>query len=377
MSVIPGLEDVAIKYTSLTSIDGQKGILRYRGYDIKDLAYNAEYEEIVHLMFYGELPRHDELERTKKNIAEGYKVPDFVIQVIRTLSSDSDAVAMMETAFGAMATTEKNFAWSKEKDKEIALRIVGSTARVVAEIYRRKRDMPPSTIHEKSGNYSESFLNMCFGNINEKEKIDAMNKALILYVDHEVPASTTAALVASSTLSDMYSSITAALAALKGPLHGGAAEAAYNQFLQIGSPNNVEEWFKKNVMEGKKRLMGFGHRVYKTYDPRMLIFKEIAKKSISDEEGKKLLTVAEKLEELGVKQFSSKGIYPNTDFYSGLVFRYIGFPVDMFTALFALARVTGWLAHIMEYVEDQHRLIRPRAIYTGPERREYVPIEKR
>jgi len=205
-----------------------------------------------------------------------------------------------------------------------------------------------------------------------------MDAALILYTDHEVPASTTAGLVASSTFSDMYSCIVAALAALKGPLHGGAAEEAFKQFVEIGSPDKVDEWFKINIVEGRKRLMGFGHRVYKTYDPRAKIFKKLAQQlSQENPEIKKYLEIAERLEKLGIETFGSKGIYPNTDFYSGIVFYGLGFPIYMYTALFALSRTLGWLAHFIEYVEEQHRLIRPRALYVGPEYKHYVPIDKR
>ncbi|MEM4313441.1 MAG: citrate/2-methylcitrate synthase, partial [Thermoplasmata archaeon] len=210
--------------------------------------------------------------------------------------------------------------------------------------------------------------------------VDAMNTALILYIDHEVPASTTAGLVAVSTLTDIYSGVTAALSALKGPLHGGAAEAAIAQFAEIGDESKIDDWFKNNILSGNRRLMGFGHRVYKTYDPRAKIFKNIAESlSRNNEEANKLFRIAKKLEELGIKQYGSKGIYPNTDYYSGIVYMSIGFPLrnNIYTGLFALSRITGWQAHFIEYVEEQHRLIRPRAVYKGPEPRPFVPIEKR
>ncbi|SMD30217.1 citrate synthase [Picrophilus oshimae DSM 9789] len=373
MSISLGLEDVFIKYTSLTSIDGEKGELRYRGYDIKDLVEHCSFEEVAYLMFYGELPKRDELEHFKSNVMKNYKIPENVKNIIKNMPRDGDALAIMEAAFAALSTEE--YTWEKERDREKAAEIMGRALGIVSAVFRY-RDGREIKDPENKG-YAEAFLNACFDSGIDEDKIKAMNAALILYIDHEVPASTTAALVASSTLSDMYSCVTAAIAALKGPLHGGAAEAAYKQFLAIKSPENVDSWFNENILNNKKRLMGFGHRVYKTYDPRMLIFKELARKNAKTDEQKKILELAERLEALGVKNFGQKKIFPNTDYYSGIVFNEIGFPLYMFTTLFALSRVVGWVAHISEYVESEERLIRPRAIYIGPEKRDVVPIDKR
>lgn len=370
-----GLENVIIKATSLTYIDGETGILRYRGYNIEDLVSNASYEEVIHLMLYGELPTTEQLNKVKEKINENYDLPPAVIRVLEELPHDADAIAMMETAFSVLATYY-NYPWKKGENKERALEIIAKTSSIVANIYRIKEGLKPR-IPEPSDSYARSFLRASFGREPSQKEVEAMNAALILYADHEVPASTTAALVASSTLSDMYSCIVAALAALKGPLHGGAAEAAFNQFLEIKDPSNVEKWFNENIIQGKKRLMGFGHRVYKTYDPRARIFKKYAEELAATEDAKRYLEIAKKVEEIGLIHFAEKKIYPNTDFYSGIVFYELGFPVYMFTALFALSRVLGWLAHIIEYVEEQHRLIRPRALYVGPLKRDFVPLRNR
>ncbi len=377
MSVVSkGLENVIIKTTSLTFIDGEKGILRYRGYDINDLVKYGSYEETIYLMLYGKLPTSNELEKLKQKINEEYEVPQEVIDVIYLMPRDADTIGLLELATAALASLDKNFKW-KENDKEKAISIMAKMSTIVANVFRRKEGNKPK-IPEPSDSYAKSFLAASFSKDPTPEEINAMDKALVLYTDHEVPASTTAALVACSTLSDMYSSLTAALAALKGPLHGGAAEEAFKQFLEIKDPNNVDNWFNEKIIKQKNRLMGFGHRVYKTYDPRAKIFKELATTLIAhNNEAKKYFEIAQKLEDLGIKNFGSKGIYPNTDFYSGIVFYALGFPVYMFTALFALSRTLGWLAHIIEYVEEQHRLIRPRALYIGPESLQYVPISKR
>ncbi|ADX84018.1 citrate synthase [Saccharolobus islandicus] len=377
MSVVSkGLENVIIKVTNLTFIDGEKGILRYRGYNIEDLVNYGTYEETIYLMLYGKLPTKKELNDLREKLNEEYEVPQEVLDSIYLMPRDADAIGLLEVGTAALASIDKNFKW-KENDKEKAISIIAKMATLVSNVYRRKEGNKPR-IPEPSDSFAKSFLLASLAREPTAEEINAMDKALILYTDHEVPASTTAALVAASTLSDMYSSLTAALAALKGPLHGGAAEEAFKQFVEIGDPNRVEMWFNDKIINQKNRLMGFGHRVYKTYDPRAKIFKELASTLIErNSEAKKYFEIAQKLEELGIKQFSSKEIYPNTDFYSGIVFFALGFPVYMFTALFALSRTLGWLAHIIEYVEEQHRLIRPRALYVGPEHQEYVPIDKR
>lgn len=371
-----GLEGVVIKLTSLTFIDGIKGVLRYRGYDINDLVENSSYEEVVYLMLYGELPTRKQLDELKARINESYEVPEQVINVIYSLPRGSDAIGMMEAAFSVMASIYDP-KWDRAKDRETAVEIIAKAATVVANVYRAKEGLPPKS-PRPSDSYSRSFLEAAFDREITGQEVKAMDSALIVYADHEVPASTTAGLVAASTLSDMYSSVVAALAALKGPLHGGAAEEAFRQFVEIGSPEMVEEWFERNIIGGKKRLMGFGHRVYKTYDPRAKIFKRLADElSRRSGEARRYFEVAQRLEELGIKELGHKGVYPNVDYYSGIVFYSLGFPAYMYTALFALARTLGWVAHFIEYVEEQHRLIRPRAVYIGPEHREYVPIDRR
>ncbi|EZQ11241.1 MULTISPECIES: citrate synthase [Acidianus] len=369
-----GLENVFIKATSLTYVDGEEGVLRYEGYDINDLVNHCSFEEVIHLMLYGDLPTKEKLAEVKNRLNQSYSVPSSVIRIMEDLPHNAEAISMMETAFGGLSCFY-GVPWDKAKNKERAIEIIAKAATVTANVYRIKEGLKPR-IPDPSDSYVESFLEATFSRRPSEKEIAAMNAALILYTDHEVPASTTAALVASSTLSDMYSCIVAALAALKGPLHGGAAEAAYQQFKEIEEPDNVEKWFNEKVIAGKKRLMGFGHRVYKTYDPRSKIFKNYAMK-LANGENRKYLDIAIKLEELGLKEFSKRGIYPNVDFYSGIVFSSLGFPDYMFTPLFALARTLGWLAHIIEYVEEQHRLIRPRALYIGPEKRDYIPLDVR
>jgi citrate synthase (EC 2.3.3.1) len=367
--ISPGLENVYIKYTELTYIDGQKGIMRYRGYDINDLAEKSSFEKVSYLMLYGKFPDDSELKDFKKRINDHLVLDSYLKDILKSLPERSDSLGILQTLLSARASEESNYKYTKENDREKIPEILGSILSMVANIYRAKSGN--NIIDPEHGeNYAETFLKACFGSV-DKDKVKAMDSALILYMDHEIPASTTAALVTASTLSDMYSSLASAIAALRGPLHGGAAEGAYRQFLEIGTPDKVDKWFSENILNGKRRLVGFGHRVYRTYDPRLKTFKKYADILSTTEEQKNILEIAKKLEENGVKAFGSKGIYTNTDFYSGMVFNAIGFPVDMFTTLFGLSRISGILAHITEYVETQERLIRPRAIYRGPGERKY------
>ncbi len=375
MEVSNGLEDVCIKKTGLTFIDGEKGILRYRGYDISDLVRQCSFEEVCCLMLFGELPDREKLADFNSSVQAGYVLPDYARRVISSLPKDADALSVFETAFASLSCGEEHFVWNRENVAKKAPEALGRASAVVSAAFRHMSGKEMKT-PAPTESYARSFLLACFDGELSKRAVTVMNSALVLYADHEVPASTTAALVSCSTLSDMYSSIAAAVAALKGPLHGGAAEAAYSQFLDIGSPQRVDEWFRKNVIEHRHRLMGFGHRVYRTYDPRMALFKSMASElSVSDED-KRILEIAEKLEKLGVEHFSPKHIYPNTDYYSGAAFKGIGFPVHMFTALFALSRTVGWIAHMSEYIENGGRIMRPRAIYTGPEPRIPGPVSQ-
>jgi citrate synthase len=303
-----GLEDVIIKETSLTYIDGVNGILRYRGYNIEDLVNYSSFEEVIYLMLYGNLPNKSQLEEVREKLYRNFDVPKEVISMIYSLPKGSNAVGILESAFGMLASIYDP-KWDKSTDRDLAISIISKAATITANIYRAKEGLKPKIVEPKK-NFAESFLNTVFEKSFSNDEVKAMDAALILYVDHEVPASTTAGLVASSTLSDMYSCVVAALAALKGPLHGRAAEDAFNQFVEINSEDKVESWFEEKIIKGKNRLMGFGHRVYKTYDPRAKIFKYYSEKlSKNNSQANIYYKIASKLEEIGIKNFSDKKIY--------------------------------------------------------------------
>ncbi|WP_449462333.1 citrate/2-methylcitrate synthase [Tardisphaera miroshnichenkoae] len=374
----PGLEQVYIKPTKLTYIDGEAGELRYLGYNIKDIiAAGARAEEIQYAFLHGSLPNREELQRFVELIESGYDLPDYVVDAITSLPRSSDAVGMQSSAIASLAAVS-DLSWSHEKKKDFFAVMLGQMSAITAVSLRHaigKRPKLPSP----GGTYAESFLTALSGEKPAEAKAKAMNDSVILYMDHEVPASTTAGLVTASTLADPYSSVLSALSALRGPLHGGATEGVMSQLREIGDPSSVETWFRENVLSGKRRLMGFGHRVYKSYDPRALAFKSMALELATDSDTTRLLSIALKLEELGLKSLGGKRIYPNADFYSPIVYACIGIPCSRgsYTAVFALSRLAGWLAHFDEYLSFGGRIIRPRALYVGSEKRPFPPPAER
>ncbi|MGC8673555.1 MAG: citrate synthase [Thermoprotei archaeon] len=376
--VIKGLEDVNIKWTRLTSVDGEKGILRYVGYDIEEIVdKRASAEEIQYLFLNGELPTGEELERFKEKLEEGYDLPDYVIDSITGMPRSSDVVGLQMQGMSSLAATS-HLGWNAESNRDLAAKVIGQMAAITSVSIRHVLGKKPE-LPWRSDGFSKSFLRAVFDKEPTEKQAWAMNTVNVLYMDHEVPASTTAGLVAVSTLADLYSGVVAALAAFKGPMHGGAVDQVVRQLIDIGDPENVEEWFNKNVVLEKKKLMGFGHRVYKTYDPRARILRSVADSVALTGDSARLLQVAKALEKLGISTMGTRGIYPNADFYSGLVYMGIGFPPSngIYPALFAVSRVTGWIAHFIEYVENQHRLIRPRAVYVGPGERKFPALAER
>ena len=339
--VIKGLEDVNIKWTRLTSVDGEKGILRYVGYDIEEIVdKRASAEEIQYLFLNGELPTGEELERFKEKLEEGYDLPDYVINSITGMPRSSDVVGLQMQGMSSLAATS-HLGWNAESNRDLAAKVIGQMAAITSVSIRHVLGKKPELPWGSDG-FSKSFLRAVFDKEPTEKQAWAMNTVNVLYMDPEVPASTSAGLVAVSTLADLYSGVVAALAAFKGPMHGGAVDQAVQQLIDIGDPENAEEWFNKNVVLGKKKLMGFGHRVYKTYDPRARILGSVADLVALTGDSARLLQVAKALEKLGISTMGTRGIYPNADFYSGLVYMGIGFPPSngIYPALFAISRVS-------------------------------------
>lgn len=373
--IIHGLEDVLVKTTSISDIDGKKGILWYRGYNINDLAKYSNFEEVAYLIFNGRLPTKAELESFKSMLAKERDLPDEVISTIRVLAPRAHPMHVLEAAVAGLAAFDPDINDnSQEANFRKAVRLTAKLPSIIAAHYRFSRKLEYIKPKE-SLSHSANFLYMMFGTEPDATSTKAIDLYLVLHIDHEVPASTFGTLVAISTWTDLYSAIVAGIATLKGPLHGGANEAAMKQYLEIGSPDKARPYVEKMLGEGK-RLMGVGHRVYKAYDPRAKIYKELVKELSQSKGNMTYYNIASEVEAVVLEKLASKYLYPNIDFWSGIAMYLLGIPYEYYTPIFAMSRVVGWSAHAMEYL-NQHRLFRPRACYVGPHDVPYVPMEKR
>lgn len=371
MELKKGLEDVPVAETSITYIDGELGRLFYRGYPIAELAENSNFEETSFLLWYGYLPKRKELEEFKRVMAEERKIPQKIVDLLRSFSKDVTPIDVIRTGV-SMLGAELSRSDGDNIIKSIG--IVSKMATMAAYYYRIKNDMEIIEPREDLS-HAQNFLYMVKGEKPSDEETKAMDVALVIHMDHEMNASTFACMVVVSTLSDIYSGVVAGMSALKGPLHGGANSEALKMFLEIGSPEKATEYVIDRVSK-RQRIMGFGHRVYKAYDPRAKILKKYAK-IVSENKGLgNLYEIAERVEDVGVKMLGQRGIFPNVDFYSGLLFYSFGFSPDFYPVIFSVGRVVGWTAHAIEYLQD-NRIIRPVAIYTGDLGRHYVDIDRR
>lgn len=370
-----GLENVPIKTTVLSSIDGEKGKLYYVGYAIEELVENSSYEEVCYLLLNRRLPRKEELEQFEKKLKAERKLPSQVYDFLDKIPVTVPLISVLRLGVDLLALydedVEKNDASTK---LDVAIRIISRMATFLAAAYRVRQGLRPVTPSDELS-HAANFLYMATGRKPTSLESKIMDVAFILHAEHELPASTTAALVVASTLSDLYSAVSAGVGALKGPLHGGANEKALDMLQAIGVPEKAEEYIDRELAS-KRRIMGFGHRVYRNFDPRALIFKRYLEELSAMKSDWSLLRVTQKVEEVMVSRLGSKSIFPNIDLYSGSVFHLLGLSREIFTPIFAVSRSVGWIAHVLEYWED-NRLIRPRAVYTGPTPRAYVPIDKR
>jgi len=362
-----GLEDVVTGQSSICFIDGVQGRLLYRGYDIVDLAPKSTYEETAFLLWNGHLPTLSELHTFSSELNAKRGVPDGVLSIIAGLPANCDAMDALRVGVAALGIYDDPMYQPQEKAQSIAAKL----ATLVAAIHRHKHDQEILAPRDGLG-YAANLLYMVTGEKPSKDDERLMDALLILHADHELNASTFAARVIASTLSDVYSAVTGAVGALKGPLHGGANEKVIEMTIEIGTPENAESYVDA-MLAKRQKITGFGHRVYKTMDPRAAILKDMAQKFIKTEKERKVFQILEKTEEM-MKTW--KNLYPNVDLYSGLALNHVGIPSYLFTPVFAVGRAPGWLAHILEQYAD-NRLIRPRAEYIGPTQAEYVSIEHR
>ena len=366
---VKGLEGIVAADTKLSSVNGEKGILRYCGYNIDDLAFDTTFEETICLLYDTELPNKDRLDEMTKRIGEARVLPKEVIKVITELSGKTSPMSTLRTVVSSLGHFEKNVPLNELPPK--ALRLVGQISTAVAIIHRLREGLPLIEADPERG-HAEDFLRMLHGKEPTKIQIQALNLYLILLADHGFNASTFSARVTAGTLANMHSAITSAVGTLSGPLHGGANEKAMEMIIEVGKVKNASN-FIENALNTKQKIMGFGHRVYKVDDARKSHLKGMAKKLWEERGNMELFNVSEEIE----KQVKSrKQIITNVDFYSAPLLYGLDIPTDLFTPLFAMSRVAGWTAHVLEQYRN-NRLIRPRARYVGTIDRTFRPIEQR
>jgi citrate synthase len=381
----PAYLSTAACRSAITYLDGEAGILRYRGYPIEQLAEKSTFLEVAYLLLNGDLPNEAQLAQWKHDVTHHTMIHENMRKrFVDGFHYDAHPMGMFVSALAALGTFypgAKDVFDDATLDKQI-LRLIAKTPTIAAMCYRFSTGLP-FVSPNNSLDFAANFLNMMF-RIGDDFSVDpvlakAMDLLFILHADHEQNCGTTAMRVVGSSNADPYSASAAAASALYGPLHGGANEAVVRMLAEIGSLDNVPA-FIQSVKDGKGRLMGFGHRVYKNYDPRAKIIKKAAY-DVFERTGKNpLLDIALKLEEVALSDeyFVKRKLYPNVDFYSGLIYQALGFPVDMFTVLFAIPRTAGWLAHYAELLKDpEQKISRPRQLYTGADVRDYVPMSAR
>jgi citrate synthase len=385
MSYDPGFANTAVTRSSITYIDGDKGILRYRGYPIEQLAEKGNYLETAYLVIFGKLPTAPILAAWDKDIRYHYLLHTNIQNLIGTFRYDAHPMSVFISSVASLATLYPD---SREVTDPANRRLqvertIAKVATIAACTYRHNQGWPFNR-PDDGLSYVGNFLNMMFKRNEAKFEPNpvlerALNVLFVLHADHEQNAGTTAMRVIGSAQGDPYSALAGAAAALYGPLHGAANEAVLSQLALIGTPEKVPA-FIESVKSGERRLMGFGHRVYKNYDPRCRIIKKTAEDVFRVTGSNVLLDVALELERIALEDeyFVSRKLYPNVDFYSGLIYRAMNLPANMFTVMFAVPRACGWLAHWLEAFDDaEQKLMRPRQIYDGPEERGYVSIGAR
>ena len=385
VSYDPGFVNTASCYSKITYIDGDKGILRYRGYPIEQLAEQSTYLETAYLILYGELPGKSELAEWIGNITIHSIIHENIKKHIDGFHHDAHPMGILVSTVAALSTfyPDAKKIFDAKSRREQTYRLISKMPTLAAFAYRHSLGLPYS-YPDNDLSYTGNFLNMLFKMTELKYKPHpVLEKALdvlfILHADHEQNCSTNAMRGVSSSQVDPYSSVAAAAAALYGPLHGGANEAVLRMLMEIGSKEKVPEFMKK-VKGGEGRLMGFGHRVYKNYDPRAKIIKNIADQVFEVKGRNPLLDIALELERIALEDdyFIRRKLYPNVDFYSGLIYQSMGLPMDMFPVLFAIPRTSGWIAQWEEMLTDpDQKLARPKQLYLGAEQRDYVPMEGR
>jgi len=369
------LDNVYVKESKICLIDGEASKLFYRGISIEELARNSTFEETTYLLIHGSLPTNDQLQAFQNRIESYRSVGSAIEQLIRSFPVTANPMDALRTAISALGMYDPEPAMEGDAPRiDKAVRILAMAPTITAAFDRLRNRKEPVSPRQGLG-HAANFLYMLSGEIPDANDARAMDVAMILHAEHEMNASTFACTVTASTLADMYSIILSGIGTLRGPLHGGANEAALRTVMEVGEPSKAEDYVVQALAE-KKRIMGFGHRVYKTWDPRYVILKKLAS-DLAEKKGQtKLFSTAQAIEESALKHLAGSPIFPNVDSYSGLVFHMLGIPIDLFTPVFAMSRIAGWTAHAIEYLQE-NRLIRPKALYVGQAGSPYIPIHER
>jgi citrate synthase len=373
-----GLQDVVAAPSRICYIDGEQGILAYGGYNIHTLAEHSNFEEVIYLLWHGRLPKQAELDELRQTLATQRALPAGIVALLKSFPNDAKPMDVLRTAVSALGLYDPDKDDNSiEANWRKAARVTAQIGAIVAAFHRLRQGLEP--LEPKTNlSLAGNFLWLLTGTEPSEVETKALDIALVLHADHEFNASTFAARVTIATLTDMYSAITSAIGTLAGPLHGGANEAVMKTLQEIGELEQVDDYIANAFASGEK-IMGFGHRVYHTEDPRATHLRRMSEATAQRQGNTKWFDMSKRIEELVIAEMDRKGkqIRANVDFYSASTYYMLGITVDLFTPIFAVSRIAGWTAHVMEQLQN-NRLIRPRADYTGPMPSvEYVSIENR
>lgn len=371
----PGLEGIVAAPSTICHIDGGKGILLYRGIAIEDMAAHSTFEETTFFLLFGHLPTGKELTAFENQLKAHRELPPAVVKLLQSFPATANPMDLMRTAVSALGLMDDDPANnSVEKNTERAIHLIAAFPAILGVIQRLRQGLEPVK-PRKDGSHAAHILQQITGAPADDYAARVLDVCLILHADHGFYASTFTARVCISSLTDMYSAVTAAVGSLKGPLHGGANTEVMTNLLEIGALEKVEPWVMARL-QNKGKVMGFGHRVYKTYDPRARMLSQYSEKLAQKTGNLKWYQMSREMERVMEREVASRGIYPNVDFFSASVYYYLGIEPELFTPVFAVSRIAGWTAHVLEQLRD-NRLFRPRAVFQGEMNVKYAPIEKR
>jgi len=367
-----GLQDVVTAESDICFIDGEKGRLLYRGYDVLELAEQSTFEEVAYLLWYGRLPGRVEFEAFLDSFTGSMELPIETVMILRMFPKSATPMEVLRTSVSSLGHWDPDSGNTRlDACLRKAIRLTERIPQLVTAHQRLRQGQEP--VHPVPGkSIAYNFLYTLHGEEPPEEWVHAFDVSLILHADHELNASTFAARVVAATMSDMYSAVTSAIGALKGPLHGGANEQVMRMLVEIGEPGKAEAWVK-NALAKKMKVPGFGHRVYRTEDPRAAVLRRYAEQLTKGTEHERLYQTCREVEHA---MCENSKVYPNVDLYSGICYHAMNIPSELFTSIFAVSRVVGWTAHILEQWAN-NRLIRPRAKYTGADGLKYIPIAHR